>query len=259
VRFGDSSLLMSSKGRGVLQDGAEARLAGNNLSRRNMNSLRAIQRALMAIGIILLGFYFGTRGEGTFSSYMAIRAFEASQRPAPAKAALSSETADLHADVSLWSEQRIEAYERSLTQHAEQPLALLRVPKIHLEVPVFEGTDDLTLNRGVGRIQGTAHPGAEGNLGIAGHRDGYFRGLKEIATGDRMDLVMPGRTETFVVDRIQIVDPANVSVLWPGAASSVTLVTCYPFYFVGSAPERYIVHGSLVAPEASSNFIAARH
>jgi sortase A len=224
-----------------------------------MNRLRAIENILMAIGIILLGFYFGARGEGTFSSYMAIRAFEASQRTATAKPALSSEKTVSDADVSLWSEKRIEAYKRSLTQYVEQPSALLQIPKIHLEVPVFEGTDDLTLNRGVGRIPGTAHVGADGNLGIAGHRDGYFRGLKEIGTGDRLDLVMPGRTETFVVDRIQIVDPANVGVLRPGDTSSVTLVTCYPFYFVGSAPERYIVHGSLVAPEPASNLTAARH
>jgi sortase A len=139
-----------------------------------------------------------------------------------------------------------------LTQQFERPLALLRISKIHLVAPVFNGTDDLTLNRGVGRIAGTVHVGAKGNLGIAGHRDGFFRGLKDLRMGDKIDLVLPDRTETYVVDNIQIVDPANVGVLRPEPVFSLTLVTCYPFYFIGSAPQRYIVHGSQVASEQSA-------
>jgi sortase A len=88
-------------------------------------------------------------------------------------------------DTSLWSDKRIHAYNESSSHAFGTPLAILNIPKIHLEVPVFEGTNDPTLDRGVGRIVGTAHPGQPGNIGIAGHRDGFFRGLKDIAPGRR--------------------------------------------------------------------------
>jgi sortase A len=150
-------------------------------------------------------------------------------------------------DTSLWSDKRIRAYSTSLSHAFGTPLAVLAIPKLHLEVPVFEGTDDLTLDRGVGRIVGTAHPGQPGNLGIAGHRDGFFRGLKDIAPGDEIKLVLPDAVATYVVDEITVVTPQDVSVLQPRPVSSITLVTCFPFYFVGSAPERYIVSASLRA------------
>ena len=86
-------------------------------------------------------------------------------------------------DLSLWDPERITAWRRSLSEPAPTPLAVLRIPKIRLEVPVLRGTDDLTLNRGVGHIDDTALPGTDGNSGIAGHRDGFFRGLKDIGPG----------------------------------------------------------------------------
>ena len=78
---------------------------------------------------------------------------------------------------------------------------------------MFDGTDDVTLNRGVGRITGTARPGQGGNVGIAGHQDGFFRGLKDVVVGDRIELQTPTRTETYQVDQIQIVKPTDVQVL----------------------------------------------
>ena len=159
-------------------------------------------------------------------------------------------------DTSLWSDKRIRAYNESLSHAFGAPLAVLSIPKIHLEVPVFEGTDDVTLDRGVGRITGTARPGQAGNLGIAGHRDGFFRGLKDVTTGDEIKLALPEGEATYVVDQITVVTPQDVSVLQPRPISSITLVTCFPFYFVGSAPERYIVSASLRAdaqPAVSRN------
>jgi sortase A len=111
-------------------------------------------------------------------------------------------------------------------------------------VPVFNDTDDLTLNRGVGRIVGTAQIGQPGNVGVAGHRDGFFRGLKDVGRDDIVELVLPGRTDQYVINDIQIVSPENVSVLDATPTSTLTLVTCYPFYFVGSAPQRYVVTAS---------------
>jgi sortase A len=146
---------------------------------------------------------------------------------------------------ALWSGKRIKDYQESLAMQFSPAVAILRVPKIHLEVPVLEGTDDLTLNRGVGRIPGTARLGEEGNVGIAGHRDGFFRGLKDVSAGDSVDLVTPKGVESYVVDRVLIVNPSDTSVLQSRTEPSLTLVTCYPFYFVGSAPQRYVVQAVL--------------
>jgi sortase A len=157
-----------------------------------------------------------------------------------------SETRGTRPDFSLWSSKRIQAYEDSLTAHLAPSLALLRVPKIDLEVPILEGTDDLSLDRAVGHIAGTPKPGENGNVGIAGHRDGFFRGLKDVNTGDTIEIVTPDTVNKYVIDEITVVDPTNVSVLASRAKPSVTLVTCYPFYFIGSAPQRYIVRASLV-------------
>ncbi len=216
-----------------------------------MTLIRTIERLFLAVGLTLLAVYLGIRIHGELSSRLAVLAFQAAQSSAPAPEERSDGQTISGVDVSLWSEKRIAAFKQSLTQHFDPPKVLLRISKIHLEVPVFEGTDDLTLNRGVGRITGTARVGMNGNIGIAGHRDGFFRGLKDIQTGDTVDLVMPDRTEKFAVDKIQIVDPNNVSVLQSGPISSLTLVTCYPFYFIGSAPRRYIVHASLIGSEPS--------
>ena len=85
--------------------------------------------------------------------------------------------------------------------------------------------------------------GESGNIGIAGHRDGFFRALKDIAMGDLITLSSRTATTTYSVDQIEIVTPEDVSVLAPRAGPSVTLVTCYPFYYSGDAPQRFIVHG----------------
>ena len=145
---------------------------------------------------------------------------------------------------SLWSAQRIKLYQASFGESA-QALAVLRIPKLRLEVPVLEGTDEFTLNRGVGRIAGTAHPGQGGNVGIAGHRDGFFRPLKDISPGDSIELITTAGKDVYAVDRVRITSPGDVSVLQSRAKPSLTLVTCYPFYFVGPAPRRYIVEASL--------------
>jgi sortase A len=158
-------------------------------------------------------------------------------------------------DFRLWSAKRISAYEDSVTRKTDAPLGILRIPKIKLEVSVFNDTDDLTLNRGVGRILSTAQAGASGNLGIAGHRDGFFRGLQYLAPGDVVELVRPRHSDRYTVSQIRIVTPEDVSVLDPTAVPTLTLVTCFPFYFVGHAPKRYIVTALLESSHETS-FVA---
>jgi len=151
----------------------------------------------------------------------------------------------LSIDHCLWSEKRFASYLASLRVQFPPPLAVLRVPRVGIEVPVFEGTDDSVLDRGAGHISETALPGQLGNVGIAGHRDGFFRGLKDIAVGDLMTLTTPREEDAYTVDGITIVTPDDTGVLDPAPTPTVTLVTCYPFYFVGPAPQRYIVRCSL--------------
>jgi sortase A len=141
----------------------------------------------------------------------------------------------------LWDPERISAWRHASREPAPPPLAVLRIPKIRLEVPVLRGTDEFTLNRAVGHIDDTALPGTDGNSGIAGHRDGFFRGLKDVAPGDAIELETLRGKEVYRVEWTWVVYPEDVSVLDPTPTRSLTLVTCYPFYHVGPAPQRYIV------------------
>jgi sortase A len=222
-----------------------------------MHGIRILERLLLVLGLSLLAFYGGARIHRTVLSRAEVSRFKTERlRLADQKSDVEFVAAD--PDVSLWSPKRIRDYEDSLSSHFAPAVAVLRVPKIHVEVPVLEGTDDLTLNRGVGRIAGTSIPGEEGNIGIAGHRDGFFRGLKDVGLGDTIEMLTADRMETYVIDRIFITDTNDVSVLARREHPSLTLVTCYPFYFVGSAPKRYIVQAYISNSAPAGNHISAR-
>jgi sortase A len=210
---------------------------------------RKIEAVLLGAGLALLVVSAGAWIQRTVSSRAAVKKFEADQaRPSEvATAMIKDPIAGSQVDTSSWSTKRVDAYKESLANKEDRPLAVLRIPKIHLEVPVYNETDDLALNRGVGRILGTAQVGALGNLGIAGHRDGFFRGLKDLAPGDEIDLERAGGSDTYVIETIQIVYPDDVSVLKPTQESSLTLVTCFPFYYVGNAPQRFVVHATITS------------
>jgi sortase A len=148
-------------------------------------------------------------------------------------------------DQSLWSESRIKAYEASKAKPPTSVVAILSIPDIGLKVPVYKNVSDLSLNRGAGLIEGMASPDDAGNVGIAGHRDGYFRVLKDVKTGDRLILQTKKGSRCYKVSQTLLVDPDNVKVLAPSEENTVTLVNCYPFYFVGPAPRRFIVKAQL--------------
>lgn len=144
-------------------------------------------------------------------------------------------------DTSLWNAVRIDDYEASLKVETAPPLGILTIEKLNIQVPIYNGTDDFTLDRGAGRIKGMAKMDEEANLGISGHRDGFFRGLKDIEVGDDIEIQTTRGVEKYAVTEINIVPKSDVSVLDPKTEKTLTLVTCYPFYFVGHAPKRYIV------------------
>lgn len=120
----------------------------------------------------------------------------------------------------------------------------IEIPRLGVSTIIRAGSDARTLRLAVGHITGTAIPGEPGNIGLAGHRDTFFRRLRDIRVGDEIRIVTPGDTFTFRVDRTSIVKPRDTWVLNDTAIPTLTLVTCYPFTYVGSAPDRFIVRAA---------------
>jgi sortase A len=128
-------------------------------------------------------------------------------------------------------------------------LGRIEIPRLGMTVAILEGTTAQTLRLGVGHIDGTALPGEPGNIGIAGHRDTYFRALQDIRTKDEIQIETATGLSRYEVESVQIVAPSDTGVLAPSAESTITLVTCYPFHFIGAAPERYIVRARRTGAE----------
>ena len=122
----------------------------------------------------------------------------------------------------------------------------MEIPRLAISVAVAEGTDHATLRRAAGHILGTALPGRSGNVGIAGHRDTLFRPLRNIRQDDVILLTTLQGEYRYRVVLVKIVSPSDVAVLTPDGNEILTLVTCYPFYFVGAAPERFIVRAERI-------------
>jgi sortase A len=195
-------------------------------------SQRKLGGVLVLAGSLLLGVYVVPTVYGAAMSHLAVAQFRA-------QSAANRE----------WDSSRIRAYQRSLSVRFAPPEAILTIPHVGLE-----GVDDLTLNRAAGHVPGTAMPGEPGNMAIAGHRDGFFRVLKDVVPGDVIEVQRPtlsaasSQTDRYVVRSIRIVSKSDASVLGKSEDNILTLVTCYPFRFVGAAPQRYIVQASLVQP-----------
>lgn len=194
--------------------------------------LRIIEILCWAAGAALVVFFVGKLGVGEARRVSDVASFKIVYP-------------DEAPDQSLWSESRIRAYDASRSKVAARVVAVLSIPDIGLEVPVYQNADDLELDRGVGLIEGTAALEDGGNTGIAGHRDGYFRVLKDVKIGHRILLRTVNEMRCYNVSQTLIVDPDNVEVLAPAKENIITLVTCYPFYYIGPAPRRFIVRAQI--------------
>jgi len=124
----------------------------------------------------------------------------------------------------------------------------IEIPRLGLSAVIFEGTDEPVLRQGVGHLTGSALPGQTGNVVLAGHRDSFFRALRNIRPGDVVDVTTEQGSRTYSVGTTRIIKPTEVSVLEPTSVPTLTLVTCYPFYYVGNAPSRFIVRGTETNP-----------
>lgn len=223
-----------------------------------MRAARALELGAWVVGITLLAGYAAARWSFESARAGGIEAFRASQPPAVTAADEPSGTVASGIDLSLWSEQRIAAF-RAATAEPGPPEGLLRIPSLGLEVPIYPGTRDANLDRGAAHIEGTGPLGGAGNAGIVSHRDGFFRKLKDISIDDELELEVAGGRLLYRVVDLAIVSPRDVHVLAPTEVPSVTLVTCYPFWFVGHAPQRYVVRAErrdAAAGEQSSEKIS---
>ena len=210
-------------------------------------------RTLPGVGVtLLLAVTLASCRRGTDTSRASAEPNPTAPAPAPAPPPPPSRevTWSGKVDMKLWSEIRVRTYKAALTRPTPPMLAILKIPSIHLEVPVYDGTSDAVLDLAAGRIEHTALPGTPGNVGIAAHRDGYFRALKDIKEGDELVLETHVAAEQYRVEWIKITVPTDVSVIAATPGPAVTLVGCYPFYHVGPAPQRFIVRA---VPAAGSD------
>lgn len=148
-------------------------------------------------------------------------------------------------DQSKWSAERIDAYDPNVA--VETVEALLHIPKLRVSAPISEGLDHGTLDRAVGRASWGATIGASGNVVLAGHRDSFFRELGDLDVGDQ--IIVESRTGvlTYSITSTRVVDPDDIDAVQLTDEARLTLITCYPFYFAGPAPQRYLVFAALDA------------
>lgn len=212
--------------------------------------LKTAEIACWCIGLAMVGLYFAMRADGEIERQAAISTFMAEaaiprQVSRPVYRTREPDTLTYaEPDKTHWSKGRIHAYESvqaTAGKRDRMPVAVLRIRRIGLEVPVYAAETVRNMNRGAVLIEGTAPPDTGGNTAIAAHRDGYFRLLKKVVPGDVVTVQTLYRMQRYTVTMLEVVKPTDVSVLRQTNEPVVTLVTCYPFYFVGPAPRRYIV------------------
>jgi sortase A len=202
----------------------------------SVRTMRVLEKALWTAGALLVLVYVIARADSAMGSRAALASFATMSGPS------------YEPQYRFWSQERIKAYHASATRDAGPLVGILQIPSLDLVVPLYGDTSELHLNRGVGLIEGMASPGEPGNMGIAGHRDGFFRVLRDIRKGHRLEVHTADSRYVYEVSGVSIVDANDAALLAPTREASLTLVTCYPFYFVGPAPRRFVVRSLLVSP-----------
>ncbi len=209
-------------------------------------SLRNVVRYFfLALAIICLGFYgYAYLARVLYQTYESREFDRMPERGSVALAASSGEAAPIGRAGRSW---------RKSVPVSRRPapsalIGRLSVPRLHLSAMVREGIDRNTLQLAVGHIPATALPGQAGNVGLAGHRDTFFRGLKDMRTSDQIQFSTLRGDFHYVVESIVVVEPDYLGALAPSSENLLTLVTCYPFSYIGNAPKRFIVRARQVSP-----------
>jgi len=228
-------------------------------------ALRAGELGSYLAGVLLTGFFIVQLAQGEVERQVTISQFEDQLALAQANSgdvAAASDTQAIEAtdfenvgepDTSLWAPGRIDDYRASLTADLHPVLGVLEIPDVGLKVPVYQTASELVMDRAAGVIDGMSYPHEPGNIGISGHRDGYFRVLKDVEVGDSIVLQTLEGEKRFRIETTQVVEISDTHLLQDTREQTVTLVTCYPFYFVGHAPQRFIVTASLDTTNVNQN------
>ena len=203
--------------------------------------LRWVERGLLAVGMVLGAWCAAVLVEARFHNAVPLRDSGTGQIVVTQTAVpvLPGDSGDAHAT-------------SPNAPAAGTLLGRLDAPSVKLSASVLEGSDDATLRRGAGHIEDTPLPGPVGNIGIAGHRDTVFRPLRNIKIGDPITLTTAGHAYSYRISKTLIVGPDDVYVLDPTAQPTLTLVTCYPFEFIGHAPKRFIVQATLITEKTAA-------
>ena len=232
-------------------------------------AVRWLKQLLLLIGIVCIGYYGYTLGYQSF--YQAYENWAFDQQIGGRTVTLLDylrEKTPLAAVMGPAKTQTAAGTIRKTPNAAGGPLTpvpagellgRIEVPRLSLSAMVREGVDEKTLSQAVGHVPSTALAGQVGNFAIAAHRDTLFRALKDIQKDDQVVFQAPDGTYTYQVVSTQIVKPTNIEVLkGEGDNKLLTMITCYPFYYVGSAPERFIVQAKLVSAQAGKNDLTAQ-
>jgi sortase A len=196
-----------------------------------------IEFLMLAVGVVCLGWYTWEQSATVIEQKKAERELSDSMRAGQAEEPQADEKSSAAPGANAERKRTLTTIKRGET------IGRVEIPRLRISAIVRSGVDNKTLKRAVGHVPSTALPGERGNVGIAAHRDTFFRNLKGVREGDLIRMVTPEGTWEYQVDSTKIVLPKNVEVLDPTPENAITLVTCYPFNYVGSAPKRFIVRG----------------
>jgi sortase A len=201
--------------------------------------LRWLERGLLLVAILCLGGWAWAWLDAKYTQAHDSQILDDARDSAAATAAVESAQQTDRLDTFQPASNQPEPPQRQLAEGSL--FGRISIPRLDVSTIVLEGVDTSTLRRGAGHIPDTAQPGDHGNVGIAAHRDSFFRGLKDVRKNDIIRLETLDGTFRYRVDWTRIVTPDDTAVLDDTPDPALTLVTCYPFYYVGSAPKRFIV------------------
>jgi sortase A len=203
--------------------------------------LRSLERLLLVVGVVFLGYWSYVSLETLVYQRWENAELDAVLRSLPAES------------TAVGTAESAESPTGAAPAPAARPrpadgttIGRIEIPRLGISAIVKIGADAKTLRRAVGHIPGTALPGISGNVGLAAHRDTFFKRLRDIRVDDRIRVVTPEGTFTYLVAGMQVVNPADIWVLDASERPVLTLVTCFPFNYVGSAPQRFIVRAELL-------------
>jgi sortase A len=202
-------------------------------------TLAWLERALWTAGCCALGYYVFTSIDASLTQRRLAQSFEESRTRVGVTAPLNYSTADVH---------------KAPARSGRQLVGRLEIPRLDISSVILEGVGSQTLRIGLGHVPGTPLPGQPGNVAIAGHRDTFFRPLRKIEVCDKVSVATTARTYDYQVRSFEVVDPRDGNALRFHNKNELTLITCYPFSYIGPAPKRFVVHAEpLLAPEQCSH------